>query len=97
MTDDNILLVLAEFREDINKFTDPEVLKKFLDFREALGGDRNSFVTQYKFWIEKNGPDCRYAAMAKNFFLQEHAEKVAEAICWLYKNWACFYETKKKK
>jgi hypothetical protein len=96
MTDEDILLVLSNFKEDINRFTDPEVLKKFLDFREALGGERNSFVTQYKYWIEKNGSDCRYAAMAKNFFLQEQAEKVAAAINWLYHNWSKFYETKKR-
>jgi hypothetical protein len=94
MQDEDILLVLAEFKEDIVKFTDPEVLKKFLDFREALGGDRDSFVTQYKVWLQKNGPDCRYAAMCKNFFLKEQAEKVAQAINWLFYNWSRFYENK---
>lgn len=89
---EDILLILSNFKEDIQKFTDPEVLKKFLDLREGLGGDRNSFVSQYKFWLEKNGSDCRYAAMAKNFFLQEQAPKVAEAINWLYHNWSRFYE-----
>jgi hypothetical protein len=92
MEDEEILLILAEFKEDIQNFTDPEILKKFLDFRAALGGDRDSFVTQYKAWVKKNGPDCRYATMVKNFFLQEQADKVAEVINYLYHNWSKHYE-----
>jgi hypothetical protein len=94
MQDEDILLILAEFKEDIQNFTDPEILKKFLDFRLALGGDRDSFVIQYKTWTKKNGPDCRYATMAKNFFLQEQASKVAEVINYLYHNWSKHYESK---
>jgi hypothetical protein len=92
MIDEDILLFLSTFKSDIEQFTNPEVLKKFLDLREALGGDRKSFVDQYKFWIEKNGSDCRYAAMAKNFFLKEQANNVAKAINELYHSWSKFYE-----
>lgn len=94
MQDEDTLLALSKLKETVSNFTNPEVLKKFLDIREALGGDRSSFVDQYKFWTEKNGADCRYAAMAKNFFLQEQAFKVAAAINWLYHNWSKFYENK---
>jgi hypothetical protein len=45
-------------------------------------------------WSKKNGPDCRYATMAKNFFLQEQVTKVAEVINYLYHNWSKHYESK---
>jgi len=86
------LLKLASLRDSLIQFAKPEVLKKILDLCEALGTDRNSFVKQFKFWAEKNGEDCRYAAMAKQFFLQDQAESVAKQINWLYHNWSKYYE-----
>jgi len=71
---------------------DPEVLGKLADLLESMGGDRNTFVSQFRIWIDKNGPDCRYAAMAKKFFLEEQAETIAKEICDLYHNWARSYE-----
>ena len=72
----------------------PKVLSKLGDLLEELGGDRKSFVQQYKFWIKKNGPDCRYASFAKQFFLDDHAENVAQSIIALYHMWAKYYEKK---
>ena len=88
------LLKLAFLRESLLKFTKPQVLKKIINLQEALGTDKNAFIQQFKFWIQKNGTDCRYAAMAKQFFLEDQATRVAEQINWLYHNWSKFYETK---
>ena len=88
------LIRLADLRESLKSFMNPKVLSKLGDLLESLGGDRKSFVQQYKFWIKKNGPDCRYASFAKQFFLDDHAENVAQYIIWLYRNWAIYYEKK---
>jgi hypothetical protein len=88
------LLRLAALRETLISFAQPQVLNKILDLCETLGTKRDSFLKQFKFWIEKNGSDCRYAAMAKNFFLEEEAKAVAKEIIWLYDNWAKFYKEK---
>ena len=95
MTDprNETLFKLAELRESLKTFMKPEILSKFGDLLEALG-DQKSFVQQYKFWIEKNGQDCRYAAFSKEFFLRDHAKSVAKSINYLYHNWARFYEEK---
>ena len=91
-TENVVLLRLAALRDSLITYANPEFLKKLLDLCEALGTDRNSFVKQFKFWLEKNGEDCRYAAMAKNFFLADQSEIVAKEINWLYHNWSKFYE-----
>jgi hypothetical protein len=38
------------------------------------------------------GGDCKYAQMAKEFFLKDQAEECALALCWLYRNWAKSYK-----
>ena len=89
---DDTLFKLADLRESLKSFMKPEVLESLADLLESLGGDGGSPVQQYKFWIEKNGPDCRYASFAKQFFLDDHAENVAKYIIWLYHSWAKAYE-----
>jgi len=86
------LLKLAALRESLIEFAKPKVLSKLIDLAEALGTERNSFVKQFKFWSEKNGEDCRYAAMAKQFFLNDQAKTVAKEINWLYHSWSKHYE-----
>lgn len=92
MTKDQTLFRLAELKESLNSFLKPEVLSRLVDLSKTLGTDRNSFVQQFKFWAQKNGSDCRYAAMCKNFFLNDQADKVAEQIIWLFENWAKYYK-----
>jgi len=96
MTDsrNDSLLRLAALRENLLYFVDPKVLSKIVDLVEAMGTDRNTFLKQFQFWIKKNGPDCRYAAMAKTFFLEDQAEKIALEINWLYHNFGKHYEGK---
>ena len=86
------LIKLASLKDSLTTLTKPQILKNLVDLAEALGTDRNSFVKQFKFWVEKNGSDCRYAAMAKQFFLDDQAESVAKQINWLYHNWSKHYE-----
>ena len=88
------LLKIAALRDTLLPFIKPEVLKRIVSLAEALGTDRNSFLKQFKFWVEKNGEDCRYAAMAKTFFLEDQANSVAKEINWLYHNWSRHYEEK---
>ena len=89
---DETLLKLASLRESLINFAKPEVLKKLLDLCEALGTNRNSFVKQFEFWSRKNGPECRYSELAKEFFLRDQATSVAKEINWLYHNWSKHYE-----
>jgi hypothetical protein len=86
------IIRLAELKESLNSFVKPEILKALVELSEALGTDKNSFVQQFKFWLQKNGEDCRYAAMCKQFFLKDQAAKTAEKINFLYHNWSKFYE-----
>jgi hypothetical protein len=90
------LYKLADLRESLKSFMKPKILSKLADLLEELGGDRKSHVKQYKLWIEKNGADCRYASFAKQFFLDDHAENVAQCINELYHNWSKLYEKKEK-
>lgn len=87
------LIKLAELREKLQMLMQPEILRELANFLEATGGD-NSFIVRYKWFCEngEKGPDCRYAAMSKNLFLQNDAENVAKAINWLYENWSKHYE-----
>lgn len=91
---DRTMLNLATFRENLRKMMNPEVLSHFADFLESTGSADNGFLSRYKWFAEngENGPDCRYAVMAKEFFLRNEAEGAAKAIIWLYKNWARHYE-----
>lgn len=94
---DRNLIILAELRDHLLGIMQPELLEKLAGLLEAMGGDKNSFVHQFRTWVEKNGEDCRYASMAKNFFLQDQAENVAKMICVLYHDWAKAYENKRSK
>ena len=91
---DIALLNLAQFRENLRKMMNPKVLKEFANFLEATGTDDNGFLARYKWFCEnsENGSDCRYAEMAKEFFLKEEAANAAKAIKWLYHNWAKNYK-----
>ena len=94
MPQDDILLNLALFRENLQKMMNPKVLEKFVEFLDATGHEDSSMLHRYKWFVEngENGADCRYARMAKDFFLQDHADGAAKAIIWLYHNWARGYE-----
>lgn len=92
---DQTLLDLAYLRDNLLSLMKPEVLSSLADLLQALGTD-NSFVHQFRTWVEKNGSDCRYAQYARQFFLDDHAENVALEICKLYNNWAKYYDKKGK-
>jgi hypothetical protein len=91
---DRTMLNLAVFRENIRKMMNPEVLSQFANFLEATGSADSGFLSRYKWFAEngENGADCRYAVMAKEFFLRDEAAGAAKAINWLYHNWAKHYE-----
>lgn len=93
---DKTLIELAKLRESLRNILHVQVLKNLTDLLEAMGGDRDSFVSQYNHWVKSNGPNCRYAAYAKEFFLRDQAESVAKSIIWLYHNFACHYENKEE-
>jgi hypothetical protein len=88
------MLNLATLRENLRKMMNPEILREFANFLEATGSDDNSLLTRYKWFCEngENGANCRYAVLAKEFFLKDHARGAAQAIIWLYENWAKFYK-----
>lgn len=94
---DQVILNLAVFRENLHKMMKPEILQKFAEFLESTGSDNHSMLERYKWFCEnsENGPDCRYAGMAKEFFLKDQADGAAKAIIWLYHNWAKSYEREK--
>jgi len=95
MTNQNeTMLNLAALHENLKTMMKPEVLTKFTELLESIGSPDGSMLERFKFFLEKNGSDCRYAAMAKEFFLKDHASGCAKAICWLYHNWAKNYEGK---
>ncbi len=91
---DQTMLNLSVLRENLRQLMNPEVLKEFANFLEATGSDDNSFLSRYKWFCEnsENGSDCRYATMAKEFFLRDEAAGAAQAINWLYHNWAKHYQ-----
>jgi len=91
---DETICKLADLKMSLESLMDPKLLSKLASLLEAFGGRGRSFAEQYKFWVEKNGPDCRYAAMAKEFFLKENSENVAKVIIELYNDWAKHYERK---
>jgi len=90
---DETLIKLAELKESLSVLMDPNLLKQLASLLEAFGSEHGrSFAEQYKFWVEQNGGDCRYAAMAKEFFLKQNADNVAKEIISIYHNWAKHYE-----
>ena len=91
---DQTMLNLAALRDNLNKLLDPKVLQKLVELSEAFGDNESDYLERYRFFILKNGEDCRYAHMAKEFFINDHGKSCAEAINALYHNWAKFYEEK---
>ena len=91
---DRVLVNLAALRENLSKLMNPEVLKVFANYLDATGNSDGSMLSRFKWFVEnsENGADCKYAAMAKEFFLKDQATECAKAIIWLYKNWAKHYE-----
>jgi hypothetical protein len=91
---DQVILNLATFRENLKKLMNPAVLKKFAEFIESTGQGDESMLQRYKWFAEnsENGENCRYAVMAKEFFLKDQADSAAQAVIWLYHNWAKTYE-----
>lgn len=91
---DETMLNLANLRENLRTLMNPEVLKHLADFLEATGQDDNALLARYKWFCEKgeNGANCRFAVVAKDFFLQDEAPGAANAINWLYHNFSKFYE-----
>ena len=88
------MLNLATLRENLKKMMDPKVLSKFAEYLEVTDDPNGSMLERFKGITETSeyGGDCRYAQLAKEFFLKNQAEECAKAICWLYDNWARFYK-----
>lgn len=82
---------IAKFEENLRSLMDPNVLSKLADLLKAFGPNKSPAM-QYDFWIKRNGPNCRYAAMAKGMFEQNCAENVAKEIIKLYHCWAKHFE-----
>lgn len=93
MPADNNLLQLEVLRKNLREFLKPEILNKLADLLESLGKD-NDMLERYNWFCHnsENGPDCRYAIMAKNLFEQDQAKRVAESINRLYHCWSKKYE-----
>jgi len=90
---DNNLLQLEVLRKNLKEFLRPEILSKLADLLESLGKD-NDMLERYDYFCKhsENGPDCRYAQMAKDFFEQDMAKTVAGFINRLYHCWSKKYE-----
>lgn len=90
------LTKLSDLRKSLRQLIQPEILNELANFLEATGGNTNSpsLVEKYDWFVHnsENGPDCRYAAMAKNIFLNDEAEETAKSINYLYHNWSKHYE-----
>jgi hypothetical protein len=88
------LLNLAQLRINLQKLMKPEILAKLAEFLEKTAYEDSSMLERYKWFVEngENGADCKYASMAREFFLKDQAENAAKAIIWLYHNWARNYE-----
>jgi hypothetical protein len=94
MPKDENLIILSNLRNQLKELMQPENLTKLADFIENTSWGDGSLLDRYKWFCEngEKGSDCRYAAMAKNFFLVEQAEKVANIINYLYHNWSKTYK-----
>ena len=93
---DQVLLNLATLRENLRKLMNPAILKEFAEFLDATGEDDSSMLQRYKWFVENKDANCRYAVLAKEFFLNDQADGAAQAIIWLYHNWAKTYEHSRK-
>ena len=91
---DNVMYKLAEFRDNLASLMDTQVLGKLAEFLTDTISEDVEALSKYKWMVENSvdGLDCKYAAVAKNFFLENCAENAAKTICWLYNNWAKMYD-----
>lgn len=89
---DRTMLNLAALRTNLKVMMDPKILEKFAELLVALGDDSGDYLSRYEFFVRKNGRECRYAQMAKEFFLNDYGQSCADAINWLYHNWSKYYE-----
>jgi hypothetical protein len=87
-TDHASLMNLEALRQNLQKLMDPKVLDHFASLLEAMNNENGSLLERYQFFANKNGQDCRYAVMAKEFFEKDYASDCATAINWLYHNWS---------
>jgi hypothetical protein len=96
MSQDDTMIRLAALRKSLTQFMKPEILKNLAKLLEDTQYGETSLVERYEWFCKnaENGPDCRYAAMAKTFFLRDQAEQTAADINWLYHNFSKFYEEK---
>ena len=96
MSENKTLIELAQLRKSLRQLIQPEILAELVKFLEATGGNNTnpSLVEKYEWFCKnsENGPDCRYAAMAKNIFLANEAEATAKTINNLYHSWSKNYE-----
>lgn len=89
---DRTMLNLAALRTNLKQLMDPKVLQKLAELTEAMSSESGDYLERYEFFVRKNGIDCRYAQMAKEFFINDKGKDCANAINWLYHNWSKFYE-----
>lgn len=91
---DLTMLNLSTLRTNLKKMMRPEILSKFTEFLEVTENSDGSMLERFKRITETSeyAADCKYAVMAKEFFLKDQAEAAAKALCWLYHNWAKTYE-----
>ena len=89
MKEDDALIVLNRLRTVLEELLVPEVLNKMVELQEELG-DKDGLLNRYDYLSEhaENKKDCRYARMAKHYFLEEHGDNVISLIKWLNDNWA---------
>lgn len=83
----DMLLVLSRLRGSLDALLKPEVLEGLVELKEVLGGD-NDLLARYD-WFSNNsefGKDCRYAKMARHYFLEENGDNVIRLIKHLYDN-----------
>jgi hypothetical protein len=95
MSQDDTMIRLAALRKNLKEFMNPEILRHLADFLEKTAYGETSLMERYEWFCKnaENGPDCRYAAMAKTFFLRDQADSVAKEINWLYENWSKNYQS----
>jgi hypothetical protein len=91
---DLTMLNLSTLRENLKKMMKPKILSKFTEFLEVTENHDGAMLERFKRISETSeyATDCKYAQMAKEFFLKDQADAAAKAICWLYHNWSCHYE-----
>ena len=96
MPQDDTLITLSKLRQHLKIYLRADILKHLAQFLEitANAADDGSLIERYQWFCNnsENGPDCRYAAMAKDFFLRDQAKGVAKTINWLYHNFSKRYE-----